>query len=157
VYTPWYAQTNVFHFRRRNEIVPSHDRALPGGATLFGTQAKGAYECTGKTYLGRLTHASSFDTCVECHEAHTGAVNTQGCSNPFCHGTTNPRDIRYDTRDFAGDGSKAEGLYYQVAAMSNILYAAIQSHATNVAESPIVTVPHQATTHADRPGSAAGL
>ena len=28
------------------------------GATLFGTEAKGAYEYTGKTYLGRFKHVA---------------------------------------------------------------------------------------------------
>ena len=106
------------------------------GATLFGTQAKGAYEYAGKTYLGRLTHVSSFDACTECHEAHTGEVKTQGCSSPICHGNATPRNIRKDARDFDGNGNKSWGLYYEVAGAANILYATIQNYATNVAKSP---------------------
>lgn len=111
------------------------------GATLFGTQAKGAYEYAGKTYLGRQTHVSSFDACTECHEAHTGEVKTQGCSSPVCHGNTTPRNIRKDTRDFDGNGNKSWGLCYEVAGAANILYAAIQNYATDVAKSPIVYDP----------------
>jgi hypothetical protein len=111
------------------------------GATLFGTQAKGAYEYSGRIYLGRLVHVSSYDNCVKCHETHTGAVKTQGCSSPFCHGNTTPRNIRKDARDFDGDGNKTEGLSYEIAGLANILYAAIQNYATNVAKSPIVYDP----------------
>ena len=97
------------------------------GATLFGTQAKGAYEYAGKTYQGRFKHVSSFDTCTECHETHTGEVKTQGCCQPdLPRQRRTPRNIRKDARDFDGDGNKTEGLYYEVAGAANILYAAIQ-------------------------------
>ena len=33
------------------------------GATLFGSEAKGAYEYEGKTYVGRNTHVEGFNTC----------------------------------------------------------------------------------------------
>jgi hypothetical protein len=107
------------------------------GATLFGTQAKGAYEYAGKTYEGRLKHVSSFDTCTECHETHTGELKTQGCATPICHGNTKPLNIRKDQRDFDGDGNKTEGMSYEVAGVADALYAAIQSYATNVAKAPI--------------------
>jgi hypothetical protein len=111
------------------------------GATLFGNLAKGAYEYQGKTYQGRLKHVSSFDTCTECHEAHTGEVRTQACATSFCHGNTKPQYIRRDVRDFDGDGNKTEGLSYEIASLANILYAAIQNYAANVAQSPIVYDP----------------
>jgi hypothetical protein len=108
------------------------------GATLFGTQAKGAYEYAGKTYEKRLKHVSSFDTCTECHETHTGEVKTQGCASTFCHGNTEIQYVRKDQRDFDGDGNKTEGISYEVAGVADVLYAAIQSYATDVAKAPIV-------------------
>ncbi len=108
------------------------------GATLFGTQAKGAYEYAGKTYQGRLKHVSSFDACTECHETHTGELKMAGCASPICHGNTTAKNIRKDQRDFDGDGNRTEGLSYEVAGLADALYAAIQSYATTVAKDPIV-------------------
>lgn len=108
------------------------------GATLFGTDAKGAYQYQGKTYLGRLKHVSSFDTCTECHESHTGELKMQGCSSMVCHGNTKAANMRKDTRDFDGDGNKTEGLSYEVAGVADVLYAAIRDYAATVAKSPIV-------------------
>ena len=42
----------------------------PAVATLFGTEAKGAYEYEGKAYNDRFGHVGSFDTCSKCHDAH---------------------------------------------------------------------------------------
>ena len=114
---------------------------FPAGATLFGTQAKGAYEYEGKTYLGRFAHVSSFDTCTECHETHTGELDTQACANSFCHGTKNPEYIRKDHRDFDGDGNTNEGLAAEVEGVAGMLYGAIRDYAANVAQTPIVYDP----------------
>jgi len=108
------------------------------GATLFGTQAKGAYEYPGKTYQGRLRHVASFDTCTECHETHTGELRTQGCTSPICHGNTKPRNMRKDTRDFDGDGNRTEGLSFEITGVAGLLYAAIQDYAVTVGKAPIV-------------------
>ncbi len=115
---------------------------LPAGATLFGTSAKGAYEYEGKTYVGRFTHVSSFDTCTECHDAHTLEVDTQPCANAFCHGTPTPQYIRKDMKDFDGDGSKTEGLAAEVETLADILYGAIQDYAADVAKTPIIYEAH---------------
>ncbi len=108
------------------------------GATLFGTQAKGAYEYAGKTYQGRLKHVSSYDTCTECHETHTGDLKMAGCASPICHGNTSAKNIRKDQKDYDGDGNKTEGMSYEIAGLANLLYAAIQNYATTVAKAPIV-------------------
>jgi hypothetical protein len=121
-----------------SKVTFSNVHYFAAGATLFGTQAKGAYEYQGKTYEGRLKHISSFDTCTECHETHTGAVKAQGCASPFCHGNTKVQYIRKDQRDFDGDGNKTEGIAQEVAGVAEVLYAAIQSYATTVAQAPIV-------------------
>ena len=103
------------------------------GATLFGTQAKGTYEYEGKVYRGRLSHVSSFDTCTECHNAHTLEINIQACANPFCHGgVTEAQAIRKDPRDFDGDGWTTEGLAGEVESLQDILYGAMRDYAANV-------------------------
>ncbi len=121
-----------------HDAIPEFTRRPVAGATFFGTQAKGPYEYAGKTYLGRLDHVSSFDTCTECHEAHTGTVQTAACANPFCHGTPDPKSIRRDTRDFDGDGNRSEGLNWEIYTFQQVLYAAIQDYAANVIGTPIV-------------------
>jgi hypothetical protein len=108
------------------------------GATLFGTQAKGAYEYSGKTYQGRLKHISSFDVCTECHEAHTGELKMAGCASPICHGNASAKNIRKDQKDYDGDGNRTEGISYEVAGLADALYAGIQSYASTVAKDPIV-------------------
>jgi hypothetical protein len=107
------------------------------GATLWGTEAKGAYEYKGKTYLGRSPHIDAGNTCVTCHNAHSLAVNTQVCAG--CHpGNTGPESIRMGTIDYVGDGNTTEGMYAEVATMQKLLYAAIQKYAATKAGSPIV-------------------
>ncbi|MFQ6035746.1 MAG: cytochrome c3 family protein [Sedimentisphaerales bacterium] len=107
------------------------------GATLFGTEAKGAYEYTGKTYNGRLQHVRSFDTCIECHDTHTGEVKVQACR--ICHaGINEPEDIRVDRTDFDGDGNTQEGLAGEIETLREVLYAVIQDYAVNVSGTPIL-------------------
>ncbi len=112
------------------------------GATLFGGEAGGVYEYEGKVYRGRLSHVSSFDTCTECHDAHTLKVNEAACANPFCHGGAAPENIRKDPRDFDGDGFATEGLAKEIESLGDVLYGAIQDYAANVANAPIVYDSH---------------
>jgi len=100
------------------------------------------YEFEGKSYLGRLGHVSSFDTCTECHDAHALDVRTEACANPFCHGTANPKNIRKDQRDFDGDGSKTEGLAREVESLADILYGAMVDYAAEVVGTPILYDSH---------------
>lgn len=110
------------------------------GATLFGTEAKGAYEYPGKTYNGRLTHVESFSTCTQCHDVHALQVNEEACST--CHsGIASVTDIRMDDTDFDGDGNTEEGIAGEVDTMREKLYAAIQEYAANTVGTPIVYDP----------------
>jgi hypothetical protein len=107
------------------------------GATLFGTDAKGAYEYTGKTYLGPGPHVGASLTCTSCHNTHSLAVNTELCAG--CHpGNKGPETIRMGTTDYDGDGNTTEGMYDEVTTMEELLYAGIQKYAGNKAGSPIV-------------------
>ncbi|MCL4296597.1 MAG: cytochrome c3 family protein [Anaerolineae bacterium] len=110
------------------------------GATLFGTEAKGAYEYEGKTYVGRFEHVEEADTCIECHNTHGLEVKVELCSD--CHGDVaseeDLRAIRESGDDFDGDGDTDEGLAAEIDTMREALYAAIQDYATNTAGADLV-------------------
>lgn len=115
---------------------------LAAGATLFGTQAKGAYEYPGKTYNGRFQHIGSFNSCAECHDSHTGKLQDEICG--FCHaGIKSPRDIRKNSpTDYDGDGNKTEGIAGEIDTLGDALYAAIQNYAASVVGTPIAYDSH---------------
>ena len=112
------------------------------GATLFGTEVMGAYEYEGKTYNGRFNHVGSFDTCIECHDSHTGKPKLSVCS--MCHGgITGPEDIRKNSpTDYDGDGDTQEGIAGEIDTIREALYAAIQVYAVNIVGTPIVYDSH---------------
>ncbi len=102
------------------------------GATLFGSEAMGAYQYEGQTYNGRFPHVGAFDTCVECHDTHGLTVRAEACG--ACHsGVSTEEDlrtaIRFSDEDFDGDGDVSEGIAQEVAGMQEALYAAILSYA----------------------------
>jgi len=110
------------------------------GATLFGTDVKGAYEFAGQEYNGQLVHVPGFDTCTECHSTHALEVEFQECGD--CHeGVETKEDlhnIRVNEIDYDGDGDVTEGIYGEVETMREVLLGAITEYAANVAGSPIV-------------------
>ncbi len=112
------------------------------GATLFGTEARGAYEFEGKTYNGAAEHVSMGATCATCHDVHTLTVNLEYCA--VCHpGVEDPMTIRVVDRDveepdYDGDGDVTEGMAGEVATLADALYVAIKDYATNTAGTPIV-------------------
>jgi hypothetical protein len=110
------------------------------GATLFGTEAKGAYEYEGKTYVGRNEHVEEADTCIECHNTHGLEVQVELCAD--CHdGVASQEDlrtIRESGDDFDGDGDTDEGLAAEIDTMREALYAAIQDYAENDAGAALV-------------------
>ncbi len=111
------------------------------GATIFGTEAKGAYEYTGKTYLGHHAHVDAGQTCVTCHNTHGLQINTQLCQG--CHpGATDPKLIRMSPIDYDGDANTTEGMYDEITTMDDLLIAAIQKYATDKVKTAIVYDPH---------------
>jgi hypothetical protein len=111
------------------------------GATLFGTEAKGAYEFDGQTYLGRFLHVEAFDTCIECHDTHTLELQEEQCS--ACHsGIEDVQEIRESEVDYDGDGDVEEGLSGEIATLNEALYAALQAYAADVIGTPIVYDSH---------------
>jgi hypothetical protein len=111
------------------------------GATLFGADAKGAYEYEGKTYNGRFAHTEGYETCTQCHSAHALEVIEEACT--ICHsGIDDVHDIRISEGDFDGDGDAEEGIADEIATVRDALYVAIQAYAAEVAEAPVVYDSH---------------
>ena len=114
------------------------------GATLFGTEAQGAYEYDGQSYNGRFAHVGTYSTCTQCHDAHALDVKVQDCA--MCHpGTATEEDleaIRMGGADFDGDGDTAEGIAGEVETLGEFLYAALESYATDVVGTGIVYDSH---------------
>ena len=110
------------------------------GASLFGTEVKGAYEYDGKTYAGRFMHVQGFQTCLDCHDAHGLEIEAKTCAG--CHKVEKPKDIRMSPTDFDGDGNTTEGIAGEVETMQEVLYAAILKYAAEKVGTPIVYHPY---------------
>jgi hypothetical protein len=101
---------------------------FPAGATLFGTEAGGAYEYEGQAYNGRFAHAPGFATCIECHDAHALEAMEDQCGT--CHaGIESVDEIRMTEGDFDCDGDAEEGIAGEVETMNNVLFEALQTYA----------------------------
>jgi hypothetical protein len=104
------------------------------GATLFGTEAKGAYEYAGQEYLGRNEHVNGFNVCIECHSTHALEVQFEECGD--CHDGVNTKEdlqtIRVSEDDFDGDGDVTEGLAGEIATMREALLLAMQEYTAGI-------------------------
>ncbi len=113
------------------------------GATLFGTEAMGAYQYDGKEYDGRNLHVQGSQTCIECHDAHALKVSVEKCST--CHVSVQALEdvttIRMSTVDYDGDGDVTEGLAFEVQSFQDALLVAIQQYVTDQGLPAIVYSP----------------
>jgi hypothetical protein len=106
-------------------------------ATKYGTLAKGGYEYEGKIYDANFAHVESFDTCIECHDMHSLEVQVDDCQ--ACHeGVASVEDLQNvrmegSLVDYDGDDDMEEGVAAELAGLQEMLYAAIQAYATEVA------------------------
>ena len=114
------------------------------GATLFGTEVKGAYEFAGKEYTGFNEHVGTFNSCTECHDTHALQIVIDDCGE--CHEGADSleglRTIRMTDVDYDGDGDTTEGVYGEIDTMRDRLYAAIQTYAIDVVGTPILYDAH---------------
>jgi hypothetical protein len=114
------------------------------GATRYGTEAKGAYEYDGKTYVGLFKHVPTASNCADCHDVHGLTVKVETCSK--CHqGVTTEADlrtIRMSTTDYDGDGNVKEGIADDISTMQSALYAAMQDYAKTVVKTALVYDPN---------------
>jgi hypothetical protein len=112
------------------------------GATLFGTEVKGAYEYPDQAYNGRFAHVAGFEKCTDCHNTHALELEFEKCTT--CHADVeSPKDIRgpMTSKDYDGDGDTTEGIYGEVATYIEKLLPAIQVYARDVAGTPIAYNP----------------
>jgi hypothetical protein len=107
------------------------------GATPLGTEAQGGYEYDGKTYRGRFIRGGEFFSCIRCHENHSLELEFETCRECHTSAKDEARQIRVDTTDYDGDGDMDEGIAYEIEAIHEILYGAIQDYASNVVGTPI--------------------
>jgi hypothetical protein len=110
------------------------------GATLWGTEVKGAYEFDGQAYNGRFTHVPGYQTCIECHDTHQLAVKAEQCAT--CHGTEEVHDIRITAVDFDGDGDASTGLATEIENINAAILDAIYAYAAEEVGVPIVFESH---------------
>ncbi len=103
------------------------------GATLFGTDAKGAYEYEGKEYVGQHAHIDAGFDCSSCHDVHGLEVKVEACA--ACHPAVSEglEAIRFTQGDFDGDGDDTEGLAGEVETMAEKLYEEIKVYAAEKA------------------------
>ncbi|MCU0519504.1 MAG: hypothetical protein MUF84_02265 [Anaerolineae bacterium] len=106
------------------------------GATLLGGDAHGGYEYAGQEYAGQREHVEGAETCVDCHNVHGLAVDTERCRT--CHKTEDVETIRMSEADFDGDGDTEEGLAEEIATMEEAVYAAMLDYAATALGAPIV-------------------
>jgi hypothetical protein len=110
------------------------------GASLFGTEAKGAYEFDGQEYVGQNSHVPGFALCTDCHGAHTLDVKVEECT--ACHvGVESAEDlgaIRMSPQDYDGDGDTDEGIAGEIETMREALYEAIQAYADETADADAI-------------------
>ncbi|MBI3957850.1 MAG: hypothetical protein HY328_03495 [Chloroflexi bacterium] len=113
------------------------------GATRFGADANGAYQYADKEYAGFFEHTDDAASCTDCHGAHSLQVETATCME--CHeemeDSEDIRDIRYTFGDWNGNGDDEEGIYYEVTAMQEALYQAMQDYALETVETGIAYNP----------------
>ena len=121
-----------------------HVHYYPAGATLFGTEAKVAYEYDGRTYAGRYRHAMGVRACNDCHDAHGGEVKVQTCEGSSCHqgiaSLADAKTIRKNKGDWDGNG-REDGVATEIASLHAALYKAIQAYARNVGGRAIAFTP----------------
>ncbi|MCL4249418.1 MAG: hypothetical protein KJ065_14830 [Anaerolineae bacterium] len=119
------------------------------GATLFGSEAQGAYQYEGKEYNGRFMHAEEVQTCTDCHRPHSGTFRVNICQD--CHEDVEEQEdvlfIRLepegvDAVDYDGDGDAEEPIRDEVMALEDALLAEIQKYATETAGTPIIYESH---------------
>jgi len=113
------------------------------GATLFGGDARGAYEYDGQEYVGPFTHGGTGPTqCLQCHAAHDLKVRVDGCTD--CHPSVGTvADLQLirapsSNQDYDGDGDTIEGIAGEIDTLREKLYAAIQTYAWQEAGAGIV-------------------
>lgn len=120
------------------------------GASIFGSEAQGAYQYEGKEYNGRNLHAEDApNTCTGCHRQHDGTIRLNRCED--CHEDVEEQEdvllIRTELEgvtpvDYDGDGNATEPIRDEIVAYEETLYAAIQAYAAETVGTAIAYDSH---------------
>jgi hypothetical protein len=119
------------------------------GASLFGTEAKGAYEFADKEYNGRFLHGEDMETCTSCHNTHSLKLDIETCEE--CHEDVRDYEdiylIRFDGEDvepvdYDGDGDVEEPVFDELAAYEEALWNAIYTYTAETVGTPIAYDSH---------------
>jgi hypothetical protein len=118
------------------------------GATLFGSEAQGAYQYEGKDYNGRNMHTEDYQQCVQCHDQHALTLRVDECAD--CHDGVATQDdlrlIRHEAEgaeaiDYDGDGNSAEPIADELGTLEEALMAQMQAYAADKAGTAIAYNP----------------
>jgi hypothetical protein len=120
------------------------------GATLFGTEAMGAYQYEGMEYNGRFLHdGEEMTRCTDCHDQHALTLQLNDCED--CHEDVefqeDVRLIRQEAEDvepvdYDGDGDTEEPIADEIATLENDLLVQIQAYAADTIGTAIVYDSH---------------
>ena len=106
----------------------------PAAATIYAGRVEGGYQYDGETYDWRFRHAPGYDTCIDCHDAHSLQIRIDACAS--CHEGVETADDLRDIRmiasaghDYDGDGDVSEGVAAEIDGLRQVLLAAIQAYA----------------------------
>ena len=109
------------------------------GATLFGNEAKGAYQYTDREYSGRFLHdGEEMITCTDCHDRHSLQNEVEDCRD--CHrGIRSEEDLRLirqegdgeEAIDYDGDGDAEEAIDAEIQTLKDDLLRQIQAYTAN--------------------------
>ncbi len=116
------------------------------GATMFGSDAVGAYQYDGMEYTGQYPHARRVDTCVGCHQPHALEFDVAVCAD--CHEDVETRedipnirlDEDFDPVDYDGDGDVEEPIRAEIETLQTALFDEIVAYTTELG-APIVYNP----------------
>ncbi len=124
------------------KFINIHYRAA--AATRFGTEAKGAYEYSDKTYAGVYQHDEGIEACTDCHNPHTTEVNVDDCA--VCHREVKSKEdfvnVRKLVGDFDGDGDVEEGIAFEIQALHEAVLSAIKTYAKEASGKAVGYEPH---------------
>lgn len=124
------------------EVGFSNIHYYAAAATQYGNIAMGGYQYADKSYDSRFEHVEGYDTCISCHDPHTLEVQFEDCQG--CHEGMESSEDLLDIRmpgslvDYDGDGDMAEGVYYEIEGMREVLGTLMTAYSTEITGSPIV-------------------
>lgn len=125
----------------------SNPHYFAGGATLFGTDAQGAFEYPEMAYNGEFEHTRRFDQCSDCHNVHSAAIRFEECSD--CHEEVevaedialiraHPEDK--DRVDYDGDGDMEEPIRAEIETLHTDVFNLLFTYTSDTLEAPMVYV-----------------